>query len=440
MKRLIAFLLILSVLVSMFSCAEAPAESKTEEVATKTVENVEAEETFTEPETEGFGPVYHEKVSEPLTPERVAQIPIANSSMTTDQLRQICVDYVCLSTTFQWIPSKAFSYITSSVDTEVIFNEGKLYGGIPYVNIASGNLYRALEMYDPETGIMNVDNFAEDNPNKIYFGTACSGTASWGWARVVNSANLKWTTGMNAANGFIPVGPYKYDHSIELFGVNGATDCKPICKKNGMDTMYESYALLQKADCIVNNGHVRMIKEVHVERYPNGKIIGDKSYVIQCEQGLYTTDASHDRVSADGTVYKIQGNDNLKSYFIQLYSGGYLPHTFAEFLGTDPVEPGTVTIDHSGPTATVADLQRGKLVSNYPISDVFTVVKDEQGKEVYRYVYRFQYHYKKSENMGAMVPGNALRTFCNDGKHTIEIRAQISTGELITVYSGTLVA
>ena len=436
MKRLIVFLLILSMLISLFSCAEAPAVSETLAV-TQTAETV-TEEAVTE--TEEADPVYNEKVSDPLTPERLAQIPIARDGMTTDQLRQICVDYVCLSTTFQWLPSKTFSYITSSVDLEVKFYEGKLYGGIPYVNLASGNLYRMMELYNTETGVLNIDNFADDNKNKIYFGTACSGTACWGWARVVNSAVMKWTSNMNQKHGFIPVGPYTYDASIEVYGKNGAEDCKPICKRNGMQTMYESYAALQKADCIVNQGHVRMIKEVHVERYPNGTIIGDKSYVIQCEQGLYTSSDIHDRTAADGTVYKIQGNDNLKTYFAVLYSSGYLPHTFAEFLGTNPVEPGKVTMEHSGPTATVNDLQRGNIKANYPISDIFTVLKNEQGEEVFRYAFRFERHYNRSTSLAQAVPINAVRSFVEKGNHTVEILVQLSTGELITAYSGALVA
>ena len=436
MKRLIVFLLILSMLISLFSCAEAPAVSETLAV-TQTAETV-TEEAVTE--TEEADPVYNEKVSDPLTPERLAQIPIAHDGMTTDQLRQICVDYVCLSTTFQWLPSKTFSYITSSVDLEVKFYEGKLYGGIPYVNLASGNLYRVLEMYNTETGVMNVDNFAEDSDKKIYFGTACSGTACWGWGRVVNSATMKWTSNMNQKNGFIPVGPYTYDPSIEIYGNDGAEDCKPICKRNGQKVMFESYALLQKADCVVNQGHVRMVKEAPtVVRNPDGTINGDESYLIQCEQGLYTTNDSHNRTAADGTVYKIQGSDYYKSSFSELFSSGYLPHTFAEFLGTDPVEPGIVTIDHSGPTAKVSDFKDGKLSANYPISDVFTVIKNEQGEQVYRYAYRCEYHFTRVISLSKAVSAGALQTFSTKGNHTVDILVQLSNGELITAYSGALV-
>jgi len=439
MKRTIVFVLILSMLVSTISCAEAPAGSETEELIAQTVENAETEEAKKTAVETAEDPVYNEKVSDLLTPERLAQIPIANSSMTTDELRQICVDYVCLSTTFQWIPSKTFSYITSSVDLEVKFYEGKLYGGIPYVNLASGNLYRALEMYDTETGVMNIDNFAENSKKKIYFGTACSGTACWGWARVVNSAVMKWTSNMTQKNGFVPVGPYTYDASIDVYGKKGAEDCKPICRRNGQQTMFESYALLQKADCIVNQGHVRMIKEVHVVRNADGTINGDESYVIQCEQGLYNTSQKHDRVSADGTAYKIQGNDNLKTSFSALYSASYLPHTFKEFLGTDPVEPGKVAMAHNGPTATVNELQKGNLKANYPISDIFTVVKNEQGEEVYRNAYRFEHHFNRSVALSVALPLNALRSFAEKGNHTVEVLVQISTGELLTAYSGALV-
>ena len=89
-------------------------------------------------------------------------------------------------------------------NSEQYFTEGKLYGGIPYVHKASGNLYRFMEFYDSKTGILNSEGL---RANPELFSTACSGTTAWAWTRVVNSADISWTYRVNAANGFIPVAP-----------------------------------------------------------------------------------------------------------------------------------------------------------------------------------------------------------------------------------------
>ena len=167
----------------------------------------------------------YDRVDEPLTAGRLAAIPVAAPSMTTDQLRRICVDYVCLSVSFQWVSNVDYEYSAKQGKAAPIV-EGKLYGGIPYVNTASGNLYRVLDHYDPATGVWDLRPFVE---NRFLYGTACSGTAGWGWARVVNSAVCKWTHDLNTHNGLLRVGPYTYDDSIVRFGADGAPTAAPPC-------------------------------------------------------------------------------------------------------------------------------------------------------------------------------------------------------------------
>lgn len=435
MKQLLLTLLTVSLLLSFLACeneqkknlATTPLSPSKTEAMTETVPSTE-----TEPIDEKI-----ERVEESLL-DRFAKIPVANSSMTLDELRQICVDYVCLSVSFQWIPGQSYEYLTGSMDKEMVFTEGKLYGGIPYINKASGNLYRILEYYDKDTGVLDLSYFSNDN---MVFGTACSGTTGWGWARVINSAKCGWTSGLNVKNGLIRVGPYVYDDRIDIYNKNeyDNKDCKDIAHENGEQVMYESYALMRKADCLVNNGHVRMVKEIPVVvRNEDGTVNGEKSYVIQCEQGLFNSSAIHDRVTASGRKFKIQGNDALQTSFAQLYDNGYIPHTFKEFLGTDPVEAGTATIGLNAPEASLADLQKCTVKTNYVLSDVFTVICDENGNEVFRFAKRMPYHFQKSITLIKALPSNAVAKY-QDGNHTVKILCQLGNGELLCAYEGKLI-
>ena len=178
--------------------------------------------------------------------------------------------------------------------------------------------------------------------------------------------------------------------------------------------------------------------DAHVVYKDDGTIDGDQSYAVLGEQGLYNTGDAHTRYTADGTSYQIRGQDGRKWTFKELFADGYLVHTFKEFLGEDPVEPGCVTLSHKGSTATADQLAQGNLTANYIISDVFTKIYDESGKAVYDYAARSTDHFTKGFATADCLPIEALRQY-QDGKHTVKITCQIANGELIDVYSGTLV-
>ncbi|MBR4184547.1 MAG: hypothetical protein IKQ87_02170, partial [Clostridia bacterium] len=298
---------------------------------------------------------------------------------------------------------------------------------------ASGNLYRMLEYYDSETGVLDVTDLAE---NTKIFGTACSGTTGWGWARVVNSATCAWTAGLNTHYGLLRVGPYSYDDAMVRYGENGFPDAKPIARQNGETKMFASYALMDVADCIVNNGHVRMIAEKpEVVRKADGSIDGEKSRVMIVEQGLYTTGEDHQRVSADRIPYEIQGCDGRYYTFRDLYDTGYLPHTFKEFLGQDPVEPGEAKLSVTGEDLAVEALWGSTLTANYVVSDVFTTVRDASGKVLRREVYRATNHFTRTVKMIDAFSSGTMRGYREPG-NTIEISAQLGNGELVVAYSG----
>ncbi len=432
MKRILAFVLCLCTLLSLVAC-DADEANKTQTLdSTQTKEEKKTEEKIEETKEVVFS-----TIEKPMVPEDITKIPIANSSMTTDELRQICLDFLALQVSFPWMCTKTYSYTVPSQKYPVTYEAGTIYAGVPYVNKSSGNVYRWMEYYNSETGVVDlINNFAMNNE---LFGTACSGTACWAWGRVINSAKYSWTSSMNIKHGFIPVGDYKYDPATDVYGKDGFLDCKPITRENGEQVMYESYAKMLPADCLVSNGHVRLCasKPVVVRDEATGKIDGNKSYTTYSDQGMYRDQTHQIRTQSDGTQYSIQGSVNAKITFAELYNAGCLPHTFAEFLGTDPVEDASVTLGLNSNSATLADISASTMVSNYAISDVFCVVKDENGKQIYRYVKRSDYHYRYTWEM-SFLPVDAFKKYA-DGNHTIEITVQVSNGAKPVAYSGALI-
>lgn len=457
-KRILSFLLCLLVLISTVSCGKTATETKTQEeteVPKTTTKKQPIEDPWKKPSastpaqtgesstpglinTEGskLDPSTYAKPDDPLTKAKLDAIPIANSSMTSDQLRQICVDYVQLSITFQWVADQRFEY-TDTHGAPPKYEEGKLYGGIPYISQSGGNLYRILRYYNEETGVIDMTPLISKDIR--YFGTACSGTASWGWSRVVNSSDLGFTTDLNQANGCIPLGDYQYDPAIRRWGESGNPDCSDVAAKNGEQVMYESYAKVLKADCLVANGHVTMSTgPAVVVRNADGTINGDESYIMQCEQGLINTTDEYKRTTSTGIEYRIQALPNFKSTFATLFKKGYLPHTFAEFLGTDPVEPASATLEGAGDSVSAMGLRSINLKANYSISDVFTTVRDAEGNVLYDDVYFFIGHYARQAKGSKIMDIAKITTLSRTPGATIEIRCQLGNGELVTAYKGNL--
>ena len=113
MKRLFSVILCLCMFVSLCACGG------------NTAEPVET--------TKPAAPKEKTNVAEPLTWEKINAIPIANDSMTEEQLRQICIDTFRLQLTFGWTPSESTDYNSGMSDKT--FYKGQVYGGPPYQSV-----------------------------------------------------------------------------------------------------------------------------------------------------------------------------------------------------------------------------------------------------------------------------------------------------------------
>lgn len=508
MKRIISFVLVCVLLMGLCACNNAAAPETTE--ATDAV------------------------VRDPNMPKKLyaadlAAIPLATNDMTKEELRQLCLDFFALQLSFQWKTDMDFSFPkTYSGSGDKAISKDDIYGGIVYQSGGFSNIYRWLEYYDEETGIMpmsvalaenggygegavltdvEVDDFSGLTTYYKYrsmmaMGNQCTSSSSWSWGRVINSVCFGNTCDINVYNGFIPVGcyTYSYEHegvtydalTIQDFGEESPSNplgydtedvIKDWNKANGADAMYKCYALLKPGDCVVNGGHAMMAKKVNLFVSSDGSVNYDLSTLEVNEQiegwGIKDNQGDH-------MVYQ-QGAVGKSYTFQQLQNAEYIPFTFPELLDENDeqdkkhleyymsyvdklesrdvryqvftearqkcgnaVEATEVYCTYKGDTIRYEDFAAMTVGANYSISDVFVIVTDSAGQELLKNIYRatgtnyreVSMNYGKStwetDADGNRIPISDGVEALADGSNVIEVTMQLSTGELVTAYKGTL--
>lgn len=378
-------------------------------------------------------------VAYPLTWDRINAIPVANSNMTEEQLRQICVDFMRLQLSFAWTPRTNFNYTTGG--SSKTLNVDQVYGGLPYISSTGGSLYNAMTLIDAN-GVMDM---SQSELNKI-IGNQCSGSAFWAWSRISNSIQWGGTQGMLKANGCTPIGPYTYDYNITSWHnydkPSSGYRTMDICEQNGRQTMYESYALLKMADGLniyrTTAGHVRMVSSNPVVvRNSDGSINGDKSYLTYLDQVSNWKSGKQ----ANGISIQTQGGVDVKISFTQLYNEGYLPWSIPELTKGNAqymqIEAATASLSKSGSGITASSLNSAKVNSNYAITYVTVTVKDTYGNVMFT---RNAYTKGIRITSYSMSDAGVYSTLASlSGKgYTVEVAARVSTGQLLTAYSGIL--
>ena len=449
-KRIFPLILCLCMLFSGCSRLEPLSEESGTEEAVKETEEVSEKETGGEiPNAKNcYGiPIYiHENEYQEITDvpaseitgrrltwENINSFPIKSADMSTMELRMLCVEFLQFAKTALWIPDEDFSYIRNKVGSQDKMFGGEVYGGLPYIGNASGNIYRLMDYMDEERGVVDM---SEASKHPKLFGNQCSIGSYWGWARVINSADYDWTFNMVASRGFIPVGPVTYNEEITSFSQE---DTAQICEKNGEQILYQSYAKMLPADGLISShpagGHVVMCSVApHVEYLSDGTIDGENSY-------LYITDQHQrwvEKENSEGIAYQHKNYINRKFTFQALFKGKNIPFTFGEFLGTDPVEETECTFGHTGGEITVEQLKNTPVTANYGISDVYVFVSDADGEILFYKAARAPKAGRKTLDFSTTVYGATFDKYA-DGKHTVEIVCQLGTGERLSLYTGTLV-
>ena len=158
MKKWIALLLCVLMVLSITACGETPAE-------TTAPETTAPQETGTppEPSVPKDYSQYAGIVEDPKAwYEKLRALPIASADMTEDELRQLCVDAFEMNLTFHWTPNKPISYTYELLDKyyDVNLPTGNAYSGLCYATgIAKatyGNIWKVLPYYDVETGVLDT--------------------------------------------------------------------------------------------------------------------------------------------------------------------------------------------------------------------------------------------------------------------------------------------
>lgn len=373
---------------------------------------------------------------------------------------------------------------------------GNLYRWLDYYDEVTGLF--DIDRARAENGGDTVTSVERDkNGNVTYYRyrwmralfNQCSVASFWGWGRVINSANFAWTSEMNVYNGFIPVGGYTYGYThngkyygpetIVRFGDRDALS-NPIGydtvdvindwkKAQGEDAMLRCYAQMLPADCLVSGGHAMMVRDVNLHYNEDGSINYRRSTVTVLEQ----TEGWGSESKISNIPYKVQGGYNQVYTLLYLQSKEYIPFTFAEFLEED--DPRLETFRSSvGECYTVFDAASGTGVekaevfstakngsisysgfqtltvgANYPISDVFVTVTDGGGKEVHEVIHRAEDAHTREVPMSAVRAsyetegGKTLRLYDGlrefaDGTHTVTVKLRLSTGQLLTAFTGKL--
>lgn len=419
MKRILVFTLITAMLLGLCACG---ASEVTETTAPP--EGTEA--------TTGVSYNYPE-IRDKLTWEKIQAFPLKSNRMTEDELRQLCADFFIFSKTALWTPNQTVSYQkTKDGDTDEMIM-GVVYGGLPYIGVASGNVYRLMDYMDEESGVVDM---TEPMENPKLFGNQCSIASYWGWARVINSADFGWTYEMVQSRGFLRVGPYTYPDNLLRFSTD-LCQTTTVALENGDQVMYQSYAAMKVADGLVNYttaGHAMMCTGAPVVVYrDDGTIDGAQSYLLITDQYGNWTESTNEA----GDTYQHKNYVNRKFTFQQLFLDGYLPFTFAEFLGTDPIEETQVTFSHTEDTISLKQLMSGTVEANYGISDIYAVVKDAQGVEVYRCAQRAETAGVTSLPFGRAIQSEEWAPYTGGG-YTVEISCQLGTGERPILYTGSL--
>ena len=360
------------------------------------------------------------------------------------EARQLCVDFFRYCKTAQWTPAEEWDFTHSSDGSKPnTLHAGVVYGGLPYVGKSFSAIYRLMDFIDPETGVVDIYTAGGENHElQSMFGNQCAQGAYQGWSRFINSAKYGGTPSMVETNGFFKIGNYFYPaHTTGWKSAYGTDEC---CQENGRDVLFESYALMNVGDGIVNYttaGHVVMIatKPVVIRDEATGKIDPHQSFVTVIDQTPQWTKMN----DSAGTAYDYQCNVDAKWTFETLFNGNYLPFTYKEWMGTNAIEEPSVRCSHTSETITLDQLFNTRVTSNYHIYDIYCSIYNADGIEVAKVTTHnksaSQYELKFTDTgVQSLILGDLESLDPGKYEYTAKIYTQLGTGQRPTLWEGKL--
>ena len=316
---------------------------------------------------------------------------------TIGEMRQTAVLAMHRTLSVQWFTEEPITLKTSVSNRT--FNPFVKYAGVPYTG-PNTSIFGFLRFLDEKTGRLKTEELkklgypdASAALNSLA-GSSCSGSVGWAIASVCNSVRGRFQCYyMVPKNGWLKLGPYEYDTSIDEFGHDSPLSTDEILEANGREVMYESYRLLEPGDIVVwqdrkKLGHTMMAIGPAVLNYrkDDPSVLDDeRSYVFVQDQRPGGFQSLDERT---GALYRNMGRVNCKYTFKKLFDEGYLPATTAEFQGVKPYESPVVSFISEAPK-TAETLQKSILRSNYPMALISLRTETASGTEKTVFEYAF---------------------------------------------------
>lgn len=426
MKKLLAVLLVLGMLLGLAACGNPTTAPETPE--TPAVQP--------EPPAEPEAPV------QPETPEEPAVVLSPEEQILADRRAAVVAYMRALSSTLWEVDETLVYTLTSNVTPEqassgkiLTLKAGQIYQGVPY-SYAAGSEACWLEMLsEPNAdGVRKVQGVTwqalSGTGTYARLGADCSSAVERSWQSIGADIPAKSTNAMTPDNGFLRVG--EYESPNDTF-----EDTVKVAIANGKDKMFAAYALLQPGDAVVcrtSTGHAMMVVGVDIVLRDDGTINGLKSTVTVVEQ---TGGSRTIRNEATGKLVNTFFRIDQPYTFNDLLKEGYLPITCRELIDPAPMEEAKVTDSNTAPSA--ANLFEGVLQSTHGM-DAVTVTVSAGGSEVQKCIARPVRANVYSFNMDQFLSdgpeklsGSVDLTKLSAGSYRCTVTARTVSGQTFTV-------
>ncbi|MBR5313936.1 MAG: hypothetical protein IKU45_00815 [Clostridia bacterium] len=282
-------------------------------------------------------------------------------------------------------PDKDYDYnITSTKAAKIEAN--KLLQGMPYSNFPTVSYYQFIEDYtsgQDENGVYILKDLWIDENNKAIVGNNCADAVYWAWSTICSTIDCVVTGNFSEPNGIVNLGTFTVaENEIDKDGrYNNTID---ITKRNGLNTMLESYAMCLKGDALMNAtngaGHIVMVDSVNVVYDSQGNVNGDRSYVIYYDQNA----GYSEKTAYKGQKVMSSTENGDKWTFMKLFEDGYIPLTIKELMDDEtPIAEETVKDSLDANKFTTLNVTRGYIESNYYFSKIRMEITDANGNTVF---------------------------------------------------------
>lgn len=287
---------------------------------------------------------------------------------TSDDLRQIVLDYMKKESEFEWTAAEDFTVTwkeKGDFGVNLDFKKGTKYTGIIYAR--TSGTYEQFEEY-VNNGVFKSDTYYyEEVP-----GNNCSTSMVAAFNQLID---------FYGSGGFKP-NPKRYgilDFPIELQVPETSWYSADLHNLNGQDKIFEAYAALGPGDMLYKHidgsGHTRMVDHVELSTNFSGEVNYARSQIVCIEQ---TNQFDKERPGINSTWYV-----GHKYGFSTLFQTGFMPVTLCIYHEENPVlKSAYITFNGNNTPESVLEALDGSVESNFVLNYVRLSLTDKSGNVV----------------------------------------------------------